>query len=98
WSFFLDLAPDGRVFGYAVALSLIAGLVVGLRPARRALRADVEAVLKQNAPSHSFAGTRSRRNLLLTGQVAASLFLLAGAGLLLRGAARALVTDPGFDA
>jgi len=44
------------------------------------------------------SGTFGRRNYLLAVQVAASLLLLAGAALLLRGASRAMVTDPGFDA
>jgi len=97
WSPFLDLTPDALVFAYTLAIALGAGLLVGLRPAWHGTRVNVEAALKQKS-SEAASGISGRRNYLLAVQVAASLLLLAGAGLLLRGASRALTTDPGFDA
>ncbi|HET7536116.1 MAG TPA: FtsX-like permease family protein, partial [Candidatus Didemnitutus sp.] len=97
WSPFLDLTPDGHVFLYSLSLALVAGLLVGLRPAWRSARLDIEAVLKRQGGGHSGVGVFGRRNLLLAVQVAASLLLLAGAGVLLRGARQAVRTDPGFD-
>jgi len=99
-SVFLDVTPDGRVLAYALVASLFAGVVAGIWPAIRATGGNLDGALKQEA-SGVGAPTRgpwSRRNLLLTAQVAMSLLLLAGAGLLFRGAAHALTTDPGFDA
>jgi predicted permease len=97
---FLDVAPDWRVLVYATGVSLLTGLLVGLWPAWRATEENLETGLRHGAASAG-RGTRgpwNRRNLLLTTQVAACLLLLAGAGLLFRGASHALTTDPGFDA
>ena len=98
WSLFLDLTPDASVFAYSFAVSLAAGAFVGLWPALRATDLDVEEALKQQSSGRVTLGPLSRRNLLLTVQIAACLVLLAGAGLLFRGAAQAVATDPGFDA
>ncbi|MES1166495.1 MAG: FtsX-like permease family protein, partial [Pseudomonadota bacterium] len=97
---FFDLTPDWRVLVYAITVSLLTGVVVGLWPALRVTRANLETGLKLDVTSvgRGARGPWSRRNLLLTTQVAACLFLLAGAGLLFRGASHALSTDPGFDA
>jgi predicted permease len=97
WSVFIDLTPDARVFAYAVLVSLATGVLVGLRPAWRAASTDIDGALKLQA-LRSTGGPRGRRHVLLTIQVAASMLLLGGAGLLLRGAARAIGTEPGFDA
>jgi predicted permease len=96
---FVDLAPDWRVLVYTTGVSLLTGLAVGLWPAVRATRTNLETALKQEASGLGGAarGPWSRRNLLLTLQVTLSLVLLAGAGLLFRGASHALTTDPGFE-
>ncbi len=95
----LDVSPDWRVFAYTVVLSALTGVAVGLWPAVRASRTDINAALKgEGATLGRIAGAWSRRSLLLTVQVAACLILLAGAGLLFRGVWRSESTDPGFDA
>jgi predicted permease len=91
----LDLAPDWRVFVYTVAISIAAGILVGVWPAMRASRADVVSGLKQAAGATARASRG--RGILLAAQVAGSLVLLTASGLLFRGVWRAGGVDPGFD-
>jgi predicted permease len=98
WSPFLEITPDASVFVYSLAVALVVGLLVGLRPAWQGAGVGVGAALKRHATGQAGRGIFGARNRLLAVQIAASLLLLAGAGLLLRGASRALNTDPGFDA
>lgn len=91
----LDLTPDWRVFLYTAAVSIAAGILVGVWPALRASRADLSIALKQSAGASAPAG-RSR-GILLAAQVAGSLVLLSAAGLLFRGVWRSGSVDPGFD-
>jgi predicted permease len=99
WRMFLNVTPDWRVFAYTMGVALLTGIGVGLWPAWRATGAGMESALKQDASGLGRAarGPWSRRNLLLTTQVALCLVLLAGAGLLFRGATHARATEPGFD-
>ena len=95
----LDLAPDLRVFGYAVGTSLLAGILFGLLPALRCTRPDLNTAIKDGGAAFGARLSRSRlRGLLIAGQVAVSVTLLITAGLLTRGLARARTADPGFDA
>ena len=86
---------DAIVLGFTLALSIVTALAFGLVPAWAALREDVAPVIKDEAvPGGS---SRSRlRDALVIAQIAASLMLLAGAGLLARSLAGAL-RGPGFD-
>lgn len=92
----LELSPDLRVLGAALLLALGTGLVVGLAPVRQALALDVVTRLKEGS-----AGSGRRRSLggsaLVVAQLAISLVLLVGAGLLGRGLLRAARVDPGFE-
>ena len=76
---------DGRVLAFTVAASLLTGLLFGLLPALQLSRSDVQAVLREEGRA---AGGGRRRNLLrsllVVSQVALSLILLIGAGLLMR--------------
>ncbi|HEX5830097.1 MAG TPA: FtsX-like permease family protein, partial [Gemmatimonadaceae bacterium] len=91
----LELSPDPRVFAFALLISLLAGVVVGLAPARRAAPSDVAARLRDGS-----TGSSARRtlmgNALVIGQLALSL-LLVGAGLFMRALQHAGRIDPGFD-
>ena len=91
----LDVTPDRRVLGFTVAVSLLAGLALGLFPSLQAARVDVLPGLKDAGGR----GGRSRlRGAFVVAQVALSLVLLSGALLFLRGLGRAAAIDPGFDA
>jgi predicted permease len=96
---YLDVAPDWRIFCYTLAVSLATGVAIGIWPAVHASRRDIAAALKLGSGG-SEAGQRSlwsKRSLLLSAQVAACLTLLAGAGLLFRGAWSSGSVDPGFE-
>lgn len=94
----MDFSFDWRVFLYALAAALFTGMVMGLWPALRASRADVNAVLHGEGRSDSAGSSRHRlRSVLVVAQVGGSLVLLIVAGLFVRsliGAQRAYL---GFD-
>src|ERR1017187_5884098 len=95
WASFLTSRRIGRVFAFTAAISLFTGVAIGLWPAIKASLSDVSLSLQQS--SFGPAGGRHKRNFLIGAQVAACLMLLAGAGLLFRGAWRSSAIDPGFD-
>ena len=93
----LDLGVDGRVLAFTLGVAVLTGVLFGLAPAWRATRIDPQAALK--ATGRGVAEGHSRLTVgkaLVVGQIALSLVLVIGAGLLL-GTFRKLVTlDPGF--
>ena len=91
-----ELSPDARVFAFALAISLVTGLIVGLAPARRATRVDIAVQLRQGASGGSARRTWLGKALVV-GQLATSLLLLVGVGLFLRALQQARRIDPGFD-
>jgi putative ABC transport system permease protein len=73
------------VFTYAAGFSTLTGILFGLAPALHSSRTEVSTVLKNDAMAFTAASRRGRtRTLLVIGQLALSLLLLVGAGLLLR--------------
>jgi predicted permease len=92
----LDLSLDGRVVGFTLAISLVAGVLFGLAPAVQSSKADVAATLKQDAAGAGLSGRLTLRNALVVAQVAVSLVLLVGAGLFLRSFMATQAVDPGF--
>ncbi len=92
----VDLKPNLTVFAYMFAISMITGVVFGLAPAIQSTKPDLTDALKSTTSNKRV--TRSRlRNLLVIGQVAVSLVLLIGAGLLVRGLQKAQSSDLGFN-
>jgi putative ABC transport system permease protein len=87
---------DTRVLGFAVALSVGSSVVFGLLPALRASRADLNEVLKEGTRGSSGKGGGSR-SALLVAEVALSMMLLVGAGLMMRAFLREQRNLPGFD-
>ena len=97
WLFSLDFdfRMDSRLLAYALAITLITALAVGLIPSLRASRPDLVPTLKGDAPT---GGGRFRfRGALVVGQIAICQFLLVGAGLLFRSYQEAQRIRPGFD-
>jgi putative ABC transport system permease protein len=93
-----DVAIDGWVLAFTVSAALITGLVTGLIPAFRAPYRDVISSLRES--ERSVAGNRRQgrlRGVLVGVEIALSLVLLVGAGLLLRSFERVLETDRGFQ-
>ena len=92
----VDFKPNATVFAYMFLLSLITGVVFGLAPAIESAKTDLTSALKSSLRSTHISLPRLR-NLLVIGQVAVSLVLLIGAGLLVSVLLRAQSTDVGFD-
>jgi macrolide transport system ATP-binding/permease protein len=98
FAFSLNLNPDVRVLAYALALSVVAGVVFGLSPALQFTRPELAASLRDESTSFGNRLSRSRlRSLLIAGQVAVSMLLLSCSGLLVRGLLKSQNADPGFD-
>lgn len=94
----LDLAPDWHVFAFTAAISILAGAAIGFWPALDASRRDVRNALQQGGGSEAgYRGLWTRRNVLVSVQVAGCLVLLAGAAMLFEGAWRSGTVDPGFE-
>ncbi|HZM90151.1 MAG TPA: ABC transporter permease [Blastocatellia bacterium] len=93
-----EVTIDGRVMAFTCLIALITGLVFGLAPAIRASRVDLNEVLKEGGRSGSSGrGGHRTRKLLVVSEVALSLLLLIGAGLLIRSYQRIWNAYPGFD-
>jgi putative ABC transport system permease protein len=90
-------ALDGRVLAYAVAVSVITGLVFGLAAAIPSFRLRIQSGILSGARSTTGGGTRTRETLVLV-ETASAVVLLAGATLLTASFARLTHVDPGFDA
>ncbi|MGH9874598.1 MAG: ABC transporter permease, partial [Pyrinomonadaceae bacterium] len=96
-----EISLDRRVLLFTLFVSLATGIVFGLAPALRASRVDLNEVLKDGGRGPAgvgrFDGGRHRkRDLLIVAEVALSLMLLIGAGLLLRTYQRIQDASPGF--
>jgi predicted permease len=91
----LDFGLDWRVFGYAFAAALLTG-VVGIFPALRASRSNLNEVLHQSGRG-VVTGKNRFRNVLVMAQVGGSLMLLIVAGLFTRSLGAVQAKDIGFD-
>jgi predicted permease len=93
----LELRLDSRVFGFALAISLVTGLLFGLAPALSASRFSVVEALKEESRTAGRSRRVSLRNALVVVQVALSIVSLIAAGLFVRSSRRAHELDPGFE-
>jgi predicted permease len=91
-----EVALDGRVLAATALVAVIAGLGFALLPALRLTGADSREGLHSGARNTGAAGHQRLRRLLVGGQVALTLVLLVGAGLLLRSLLALTRVDPGF--
>jgi predicted permease len=97
------IAINGPVLGFTFAISLAAGILFGLAPVWRATHVDLNTSLKSGgrnlgSDSSLALGRHRLRGLLVVAEVALSVVLLAGAGLLIRSFARLQAVPPGFNA
>ncbi|HLJ77084.1 MAG TPA: ADOP family duplicated permease, partial [Acidobacteriaceae bacterium] len=94
----ISINLDARVLAFSIAISLLTGILTGLFPALQLSRADLNLALREEGRGVSGSRARARlRSALVVGQIALSLLLLIGAGLLVRSFSRLLQTDPGFE-
>jgi predicted permease len=89
-----EIGIDLTVLAVTLAVALLVGVGMALAPVYHSVRSDISSVLREKASSHT--GSRVRRALVLA-QIALSMVLLAGTGLLLGSFVRLLRVDPGFD-
>jgi predicted permease len=96
------ISIDARVMAFTFAISMLTGVVFGLAPALRSVKIDLNTTLKSGGRSTQgdggFTLTRHRlRGLLVASELAFSLMLLIGAGLLIRSFTRLDDVPPGFN-
>jgi putative ABC transport system permease protein len=91
------IGVDGTVFAFALGITTLIGLVVGLVPALHASRGDLHIGLQQSS-RRTAGGHQLTRRTLVVAEVALALMLLVSAGLLLRSLQRLFAVTPGFDA
>jgi len=89
-----EVSLNGGVLAFTLGISCFAGLIFGLVPALQAARPDLQHALKEGGRGSTGGGRRQLRGLLVTAEVALSLVLLAGAGLLIRSFLRLQGVDP----
>ena len=90
------ISLNGRVFGFALLVSCLTGILFGVAPALSALRGDVTSSLKEGGRGSTTSRSRLR-HALVASEVALSLVVLCGAGLMIKSMARLLGVDPGFN-
>ncbi|HEY6332130.1 MAG TPA: FtsX-like permease family protein, partial [Blastocatellia bacterium] len=92
----LDLKLDGRILGFTTAIAVSTGVLFGLVPAWRSSRIQPHLALKTGGDGHEHRSRFTFGKVLVMGQMALSMMLIVGAGLLL-GTFRSLTAlDPGF--
>lgn len=91
-----SIAIDGSVLGFTLGITVLAALVFGVVPALHASRADVAGVLKSQGRTAGLAGQSLLRTGVVVVEVALSVVLLVGAGLMMRSFAELQSADPGF--
>jgi predicted permease len=96
------VAPDWRILAFTISIALFTGILFGLAPALRSTQVDLTPKLKENASTAARSGASMRRrfhlgNTLVIAQVALSVVVLAGAGLLVRTLRNLRDINPGFD-
>jgi putative ABC transport system permease protein len=95
----VPITMDRRVLLFCLGISILTGLLFGIVPALHLSRANVNETLRDEGRGSTGGHHRAKlKGLLVVSQVAISLLLLIGAGLLLRSFGRLLHVDPGFGA
>ncbi|HWS87837.1 MAG TPA: ABC transporter permease [Pyrinomonadaceae bacterium] len=93
-----EIGLDANVLVFTLGVSVATGVLFGLAPALQASRADLNTVLKGGGRTQSAGAGRQRvRSGLVVAEVALSLLLLVGAGLLMKSFLRLQQAETGFD-
>ncbi len=95
---FVKLTIDARVLGFSLLISVLTGAMFGLAPAMQAARPALSETLKAGGRNASSGSGRNRLlSSLVVSEIALSLTLLIGAGLMIRSLQRLQAVDPGFN-
>jgi putative ABC transport system permease protein len=95
---FNQVGLDSAVLLFTAGISVLTGLLFGVLPALQAVRTDLNTILKEGGRRGGGSSREGGRRTLLVIQVAVSLVLLIGAGLMLRTVYQLTRVDPGFNA
>jgi putative ABC transport system permease protein len=94
----IEVGLDSKVLAFTAAISIATGILAGVLPALRLTRGDVNQSLKQGLGRTDADSSGNRtRSILVVSEVALSLILLVGAGLMIRSFQRLHGVNPGFD-
>ncbi|HEX5965405.1 MAG TPA: ABC transporter permease, partial [Pyrinomonadaceae bacterium] len=92
-----EIGMDWRVFGFALGASLLTAFIFGFAPALHISRVDVQDAMKDSSRGTTSGSRHTRlRQALIVAEVALSVVLLAGAGLLFRSFMHLQAVDAGF--
>ncbi|MEK6300044.1 MAG: ABC transporter permease [Acidobacteriota bacterium] len=93
-----NIKIDGLVLGFTLTVALATGVVFGLFPALQATRNDLNETLKEGGRGGTAGARRNRaRSLLVVSEIALSMVLLIGAGLMIKSFVRLERVNPGFE-
>ena len=93
-----DIGLSAPVLAFTFVLSIATGVLAGLLPALNMTKGDVNTALKQGlGRTDAVSGSSATRSALVVVEVALSLVLLIGAGLMVRSLGKLQTIDPGFD-
>jgi len=94
----IEVGLDLKVLAFTAVISIVAGILAGVLPAVRLTRGDVNQSLKQGlGRTDSDSSGQRTRSVLVVSEVALSLILLVGAGLMIRSFQMLHGVNPGFD-
>lgn len=88
---------DAKVLGFTVLVTLLTSILYGLVPALQTSKPDLNETLKESGRESGGGGSRRLSNVLVISELALSVVLLIGAGLLIRSFMRLQEVDPGFN-
>jgi len=92
-----EVVLDGRVLGFALGASVLTALVFGVLPSVHFSRPDLQGAMKEGRAGSAGAFRQRVRGAMIVAEIALSLMLVVGAGLLARSFVELLEVDPGFD-
>jgi predicted permease len=92
----LDVSLNGKVLGFTAAISALTGAAFGLLPALRSTRVDLITSLKQTGASPTRRGEAVAGHVLVAGQIALCMVLVAACGLLVRSLRNLNAVETGF--